>query len=108
MIFSTMFSEICLILRIFERSVIKSVHWSSYKASVILFRLELKFNFLHIYSNNTKASKLMTVCPLGADLLYTDIRTEGRTDRRTDGQKDGRTEGRTDRRTDGQKEGRTE
>jgi len=47
-------SAVCLILRIIERSVIKNVHWSSYKVSgyscVTFIKLEISPNIFEKYS----------------------------------------------------------
>ena len=63
-----------LILRISERDI--NVHRSSCKVSVILVRFLWNLNFLDRFSEKSRASNFMKICPAGAEIFYADGQTD--------------------------------
>jgi len=68
---SKILSEIFLILRIMQRDTAIQVHRSLCKVLVILAIFQWKFNFLDKRPKNTKTLHLMTILPVGTELLHT-------------------------------------
>jgi len=76
------------IMRRTEQDIITNVYRSSCKVPVILVRFEWNLNFLNRFSRNSQISNFMKTCPVGAELLHADgrtdyVRTYVRTDRQT-------------------------
>ena len=71
-------SEIFLILRRIKRDIIIDVHRTSSKVSVILLRLQLKFNFLERLSINTQIFYQISLksVEVGAELFHVDGQTD--------------------------------
>jgi hypothetical protein len=78
-IFSTVFSETCLVLRT-ERGMIKNVYWSSCKVPVTRIRFNETLIFWIDFRIILKYQIFMKIRPVGAELFHAD----GRTDRHED------------------------
>jgi len=75
-IFSTILSEMLLILRRIQRDIITNVHRSSRKVPAILVTLQSKLNFLDRFSKSTQIPNLAEIRPVGAELFHADGRTD--------------------------------
>jgi len=77
LIFSTLLSDIFLVLRRTDKDMIKNLHWSSYKVPNILDTFYWNLNFLDWYTKNTRIPNFGKIRPVRA---VCSTRTEGRTD----------------------------
>jgi hypothetical protein len=57
--------------------MIKNVCRSACEVAVILFRCEINFNFLSIFSKNTQTSNFMKIRSVGAELFHAYRQTDG-------------------------------
>jgi hypothetical protein len=77
LIFSTILSEIFLILWRIQRDIIINVYRSACQIPVFLVRLRRNFNFLDRFSKEKKKnSNFMKIFPVGAELFQTDSQTD--------------------------------
>jgi len=58
-----------LILRRNERDMIKGIHWSSCKSSVILVGFSRKMNFLNRFSKNSQVTNFMKIRSVWSEVL---------------------------------------
>jgi hypothetical protein len=79
LLFKMRLSETFFILRRIYRDMMKNLHLSSCKVSVILVRFELNLNFLHRFSKNAQISNFIKIRTVGAELINAHRRTDGRT-----------------------------
>jgi hypothetical protein len=55
--------------------MIKNEYWSSCKVPITHVPFEENLNFLDRFSENTKISKFMNICPVAAELSHADGQT---------------------------------
>jgi hypothetical protein len=75
LIFSTILSEILLILSRINRSAVIRVPTSSCKVLAIRVAFERNLNFLDRFSKNTQIPHFMNISPVGAEFFHADGQT---------------------------------
>jgi hypothetical protein len=70
------------VLRRTRQDTIKSVYWSSCEVPVMLLRFLIQLELSGCISKNAQISNFIHICLVGAELLHSDIRTGGQTDKR--------------------------
>ena len=74
-------SQTFLILRMIQRDIIISVHWSSCRVPVIFVRFPSNLRFLNTLSKYPQISNFIKIRQVGPELFHANGRTDGHTSR---------------------------